>query len=95
MSTFIVQPSGGGLSSNIISIDPKKPFYMPTQSILDFRVEKAFALGNKGTLHFVLDAFNVFNVATPTFINTGYWGFGEVSSFVAPRKLRFNILFEF
>jgi hypothetical protein len=94
-SDFIVQPSGGGLSSNIISIDPKKPFYMPAQSILDFRVEKAFTLGNKGTLHFVLDAFNVFNVATPTFINTGYWGFGEVSSFVAPRKFRFNILFEF
>ena len=80
---------------NIIANDPKKPNYLPTQSILDFRVEKAIKLGKYGSLSFTLDAFNVFNVATITFINYGYWGFGEVSGFVAPRKFRFNILYQF
>jgi hypothetical protein len=92
---FIVNPGGGWMGVNIIANDPKKPNYLPTQSILDFRVEKAIKLGKYGSLSFTLDAFNVFNVATITFINYGYWGFGEVSGFVAPRKFRFNILYQF
>jgi hypothetical protein len=91
--------SGRGMEGQLVAQDPKKPLYMPVLQILDLRLEKAFNLG-PGKLHFIFDAFNVFNSQDVTNaytkkiegpINT----VGQITGIVAPRKLRAGIMYEF
>jgi hypothetical protein len=94
--SMIVQPSSGGLSTNILSLSAKDPYYLPSQSVLDFRFEKAFKLGRYGSLSLVIDGFNLFNSGTVTNIIYQSWGFGQVQGLVSPpRKFRFSVYFQF
>ncbi|TRZ89420.1 hypothetical protein D4R89_06150 [bacterium] len=89
----------GGSGAQLVAQDPMKPLYMPVLQILDLRLEKAFSLG-PGKLHFIFDAFNVFNSQDVTNaytkriegpINT----VGQITGIVAPRKFRMGIEYEF
>jgi outer membrane receptor protein involved in Fe transport len=84
--------------TQIVAQDPKDPLYMPVLKILDLRLEKAFNLG-PGKLHFIFDAFNVFNSqdVTNAFAKRveGVNTVGQISGIVAPRKLRAGIMYEF
>ncbi len=83
----------------IVSIDPKNPWYLPSETILDLRLEKAVRMSNYGSIRVALDVLNVFNESAVT--NAGYGGaiepeIGRVSGLTFPsRKFRLSIGFEF
>jgi len=83
----------------IVAIDPKDPWYLPSEAVLDLRLDKAIKLGDFGSLRLALDILNVFNEDAIT--NAGYGGaheplIGRASGITYPsRKLRLNILFQF
>ena len=83
----------GGIGT-IVSVDPTKPRYLPTQSILDFRVEKAIRLARYGSVHVVLDVFNLFNANTPNDLDYQY-EFGKVGGILSPRTFRLSFLYQF
>jgi hypothetical protein len=94
--SMIVQPTAGGLSANILSVSGKNPDYLPSQSVLDFRFEKAFKLSHYGSLSLVIDGFNLFNSGTITNIEVNSWGFGQAMYLISPpRKFRFSVYFQF
>lgn len=88
--------SGGNF---IVSIDPKDPWYLPSEKILDLRLDRAFRLADYGNIHLSLDILNVFNENAVT--NAGYGGemepvIGLVSGLTFPsRKLRLSVRFQF
>ena len=93
---MIVQPGSGGLSANILANDATNPDYLQSMAILDLRVEKAFKLRRYGSLHLILDGFNLFNSSTVTNIIYDSWGYGQVEAVVSPpRKFRFSIMYQF
>ena len=75
-------------------VSSTKPDYMPAQSILDLRLEKAFNLAKLGSLSIILDIFNVFNGNTATDVDY-QWEFGKIGSILDPRTFRFSFLFQF
>jgi hypothetical protein len=75
-------------------VSSTKPDYMPAQSILDLRLEKAFNLAKLGSLSIILDIFNVFNANTATDVDY-QWEFGKIGSILDPRTFRFSFLFQF
>lgn len=83
----------------IVSIDPKDPWYLPHEAILDLRLDRGFKLGEVGTLRVALDMLNVFNENAA--VNAGYGGahepqIGRVSGVTFPsRKFRLSVLFQF
>jgi hypothetical protein len=83
----------GGIGS-IVSGDPTKPAYLPTQTILDLRAEKMFKLGRYGNVGVILDMFNIFNADTPNSIDN-QWEFGRVGGILEPRTFRLSFLYTF
>ena len=83
----------------IVSIDPKDPWYLPSETVLDLRLDRGFRLADVGTLRVALDFLNVFNEGAVT--NVGYGGemepvIGKVSGITYPsRKLRLSVRFLF
>lgn len=70
------------------------PLYLPTQSILDLRLEKAIRLARYGSVHVVMDIFNIFNANTPTSLDY-QWEFGKVGGILSPRTFRLSFLYQF
>ncbi len=87
-------PPGGVINGGNGILADTTPLYLPTQSILDFRVEKAIPIAKYGAVHVVLDVFNVFNANTPTSIDY-QWEFGKVGGIIAPRSFRLSFLYQF
>lgn len=96
------RPAGSFITTgetNIVAIDPKKPWYLPSEKVLDLRLERALRLRNYGSLRVALDILNVFNENAVT--NAGYGGphepeIGRVSGITFPsRTLRLSVGFEF
>ncbi len=88
-------PAGGVITGGLANIvSSTKPDYMPTQSIMDLRFEKAVNISKIGALHVVLDIFNAFNTNTATDVDY-QWEFGKIGSIVSPRTFRFSLLFQF
>jgi hypothetical protein len=96
------QPPGGVITtggSHIVSIDPNDPWYLPSETVLDLRLDKGIALGDYGVLRAALDVLNVFNEDAVT--NAGYGGahepiLGRVSGITYPsRKIRLSLSFQF
>jgi len=85
---------GAGVGT-IVGEDPNKPSHLPTQTILDLRVEKTVKLGRYGTVGIILDVFNVFNANTPTDIGYQFGEFGRVGSILEPRTFRLSFLYTF
>ncbi len=83
----------------IVAINPKEPWYLPSETVLDLRLDKSIKVRDFGSIRLALDILNVFNEDAVT--NAGYGGahepqIGRVSGITYPsRKLRFNILFQF
>ena len=79
--------------------DPYEPVdsnRAPNVSILDFRFDKAFKFGRFGSLTGMVDVFNLFNDGTvTTFRTTTGATFGEVTSLLDPRVVRFGLRFDF
>ncbi len=83
----------------IVSIDPNDPWYLPSQKVLDLRIDKGFALSDFGTVRIALDLLNALNEDAVT--NAGYGGahepqIGRVSGVTYPsRKIRLSLSFQF
>lgn len=85
----IIDP--GGVGRILASKDPE---YLPTQSILDLRLEKAIKLGGQKSVHLVVDGFNLFNAYTPT--NMDYqFEYGKVTGILDSRRFRGSVRFQF
>ncbi len=82
---------GGGVGTIVSSTSP---LYLPTQSILDFRLEKAVRIARYGAVHIVLDVFNLFNSNTPNDLDY-QWEFGKVGGILDPRTFRLSFLYQF
>jgi hypothetical protein len=88
-------PPGGIIGSGIGNIvGTTVPRYLPVQSILDLRVEKAIRIAKYGSVHLVLDVFNLFNSNTPTDLDY-QWEFGKVGGILSPRTFRLSFLYQF
>ena len=88
-------PPGGVIGAGTGTIvSSRTPFYYPSQSILDFRIEKAIKIARYGAVHLVLDVFNVFNSDTPNSIDY-QWEFGKVGGILSPRAFRLSFLYQF
>ena len=88
-------PPGGVITGGLARlVSSTTPDYMPTQSILDLRFEKAINFARIGALHIVLDIFNAFNANTATDVDY-QWEFGKIGSIISPRTFRFSFLFQF
>ena len=72
----------------------EQPDYLPTQTIVDFRVEKPIRLAKYGSIHLILDVFNLFNSNTPTSIDYQF-EFGKVGGIISPRTFRLSLMYQF
>jgi hypothetical protein len=91
-------PEGGVIDAEglgrIVAYDPNKPDYLPSQTLLDLHLEKAFTIRNAQKLHLVVDGFNIFNIHTPTDVDIQFeWG--KVTSIPASRRFRAGVRYEF
>lgn len=97
---YPVRSQWGGAEGSVISggtgviVGRNSPEFLPTQSILDFRVEKAIPIAKYGAVHIVLDIFNLFNANTPTSIDY-QWEFGKIGGILSPRTFRLSFLYQF
>src|SRR5262249_32138867 len=89
---FVSRPLGLGRNS----------FGTPRFINVDLRVVKYVPYGERRRLDFVAEAFNLFNHPNVLGLNSVYGtgatpapGFGAVTSFAAPRQIRFSIDLEF
>ena len=95
MHTVNNNPPGGIIGVGIGAIVGRDmPDYLPTQTIVDFRVEKAIRLAKYGSVHLILDAFNLFNSNTPTSIDYQF-EFGKVGGIIEPRTFRLSLMYQF
>jgi hypothetical protein len=84
---------------NIVAMDPNKPLYLPSQTIMDLHLEKTFKMG-PGNLHLILDGFNVFSSKDVTnamtkVVDASMPFQGQLTGIVSPRTFRFGIMYEF
>ncbi len=90
------QPPGsvipGGGTGRIVS--STTPIYLPALAILDFRAEKALQIKSVGSIHVVLDIFNIFNSANVT--NAEYSGlWGRITGLSDARRFRLSFMYQF
>jgi hypothetical protein len=90
------QPEGsvipGGGTGRIVS--STTPTYLPSLALFDIRAEKAFKLARYGSLHVVLDIFNIFNDANVT--NAEYSGlWGRITGISDARRFRLSFMYQF
>ena len=88
-------PPGGVIGTGVGAIvGEENPNYMPAQTIVDFRLEKPIRLAKYGSIHLILDVFNLFNSNTPTAIDYQFeWG--KVGGIVSPRTFRLSFMYQF
>jgi hypothetical protein len=85
----IIQTGGGSLVS---SVDPTA--WMPSLAIFDLRAEKAIPIKSFGSIHVVLDVFNIFNSANIT--NAEYSGlWGRITGISDARRFRLSFMYQF
>jgi hypothetical protein len=81
-----------------INAEPMGSYVLPTQTILDLRLEKRFTLGPTSLVLFA-DGFNVLNgnaaVAVQTRSSSPALVFGEMTQIQDPRAFRLGFRFEF
>ncbi len=83
----------------IVAQDPTKPLYLPSQTILDLHLEKAFVVG-PGKLHIMLDGFNIFNSKDVTNALTKIYDEsipfrGQLTGILSPRTFRLGVMYDF
>jgi len=70
------------------------PTHLPSLNLLDLRAEKAIKLKNYGSLHIVLDVFNIFNTANITNADF-YENWGRITGVSDPRRFRLSFMYQF
>ena len=81
-----------------IRVEPVTSNRYPSVAILDFRVDKSFALGRLGRVTPTLDIFNLMNSGVPTTVrrtNTATAPFQEVTAILNPRVIRVGFRYSF
>ena len=81
-----------------IRVEPIDSNRYPSVAILDFRLDKSFALGGGTRLTPMVDVFNLLNSGVPTTVrttNTATAPFKEVTAILNPRVVRFGLRFNF
>jgi hypothetical protein len=62
--------------------------------LLDLRAEKAIKLKTYGSLHVILDIFNIFNTANIT--NSNYYeNWGRITGVSDARRFRLSFMYQF
>ena len=92
-------PSDGFLliagAGQVVTTDVTDPYYLPSRTVFDLHVERAFKLG-KSQLSLIVDLFNLFNDNTVTNVLIRGDAFGRVTGVpYPPRMIRFSALLEF
>jgi len=87
----VIDPGGLG---QIVGVDPKHPAYLPTLTLFDLHVEKAFKVPGSHTVRFIVDGFNIFNTFTPTDVDP-IFEYGKVTAIPSSRRFRFGARWEF
>lgn len=82
----------GGGTGRIVS--STEPYYLPSLALFDFRAEKAINVRKYGSLHLVLDVFNIFNSSNVTNVEyAGLWG--RITGISDARRFRLSFMFQF
>jgi hypothetical protein len=88
-SDGVIDPGGSG---HIVS--GSDPVYLPTRALFDLHLDKVFKIQANRSVHLVVDGFNMFNIHTPTDMDT-LWEYGKVTAIPQSRRFRFGLKFEF
>jgi outer membrane receptor protein involved in Fe transport len=84
----IIATGGGRIVSST------EPFILPSLALFDFRAEKAINIKRYGSIHVVLDVFNIFNSANVT--NADYSGlWGRIEGISDARRFRLSFMYQF
>ena len=101
VESFPIRQPNGGIPGSVISpggtnriVSTSKPDWMPSVSLTDLRIEKAIPIKTFGSLHIILDAFNIFNGADVTTVDwSGQWG--RITGITDARRFRLSFMFQF
>lgn len=101
VESYPIRTQGGGIPGSVISpggttriVSSTKPDYLPPVSVTDLRIEKAIQIRKIGSLHFILDAFNIFNTADVTDASwSSQWG--RITGITDARRIRLSFMFQF
>jgi len=86
---FGIIATGGG---RIVS--SAEPYILPSLALFDLRAEKAINIKRYGSIHIVLDVFNIFNSANVT--NADYSGlWGRIEGISDARRFRLSFMYQF
>ena len=83
--------TSGGLGRVVGDVNPT---ILPSLYLLDLRAEKAIKLKTYGSLHVVLDIFNIFNAANITNSNF-YENWGRITGVSDARRFRLSFMYQF
>jgi hypothetical protein len=84
----IISTGGGRIVSSL------EPIILPSLALFDLRAEKAFSIRRYGSIHVVLDVFNIFNSANVT--NADYSGlWGRIEGISDARRFRLSFMYQF
>jgi outer membrane receptor protein involved in Fe transport len=84
----IIATGGGRIVSSV------EPYILPSLALFDFRAEKAFNIKSYGSVHVVIDVFNIFNSANVT--NADYSGlWGRIEGISDARRFRLSFMYQF
>ncbi len=82
----------GGGTGRIVS--STTPLYLPSLALFDLRAEKAITVKGYGSLHIVLDVFNIFNSSNVTNVEyAGLWG--RITGISDARRFRLSFMYQF
>ncbi len=87
-----------GVGSETIRVEPVTANRAPNVPITDIRFDKSLRLGRAGRVTGMVDVFNLFNLGTVTTFRTTTatnGSFGEVTSLLDPRIVRFGVRYTF
>lgn len=84
------------LGSLILRMEPLGARSLPTQNLLNFRIEKRQRIKNYGSVSFQFDLFNLLNTNAATAVTTRSGStFGRITGIVPPRIVRLGITYQF
>jgi len=84
----VIQTGGGRIVSSMT------PDYLPSLALFDLRAEKAFRIRSIGSLHVVVDIFNIFNNANVT--SADFSGlYGRITGISDARRFRLSFMYQF
>ena len=100
LENYAVRSQWGGIEGSVISgglnriVGSTEPTYLPTLSVFDVRLERAFKISTYGAIHVVLDVLNAFNNANVT--NAEYIGlWGRITGLTDARRFRLSFMYQF